>query len=148
MTGAATYHIPDDRWYDRASHMWARLEPVTGRVLVGIDTLGLAALGDLAYISLQAVGGLVHRGEAIGAFEAAKMTGDVVTPVSGTLVERNEAALRDPLLVNSDPYGQGWLVAVEPTDWEHESAVLIAGEALPSWVAAEVERYRAQGWID
>jgi len=147
MAGTATYHIPDDRWYD-AQHMWARLEPTTGRVVIGIDALGLVALGDLAYISLQAVGTPVKRGKAIGVFEAAKMTGDVVVPVSGTLVERNEQALRDPLLVNSDPYGQGWLAVIEPTDWEHESAALISGEALPAWIATEVERYRSQGWID
>jgi glycine cleavage system H protein len=147
MAGSATYHIPDDRWYD-AQHMWAWLEPSTGRVVIGIDTLGLAALGDLAYISLHAVSTPVKRGEAIGVLEAAKMTGDVVAPVSGTLAERNEQVLRDPLLVNSDPYGQGWLAVIEPTDWEHESAALISREALPAWIAAEVERYRSQGWID
>jgi len=142
------YDFPPDRWYDGASHMWARLDSATGRVVVGIDTLGLAALGDLAYISLQALGAMVKRGEGIGVFEAAKMTSDIVTPVSGTLVERNEQALHDPLLVNSDPYGRGWLAAIEPIGWEDESVALIAGDAVAAWAEAEIGRYRSEGWID
>lgn len=148
MTATATYHIPDDRYYDRDHHLWIQRDSTTGRVVIGIDALGLAALGDLAYISLQAVDMQVKRGESIGMLEAAKMTGDLVAPVSGILVARNEAALRDPHLVNSDPYDQGWLVAIEPTDWENESATLVSREELPVWVAAEIERYRSQGWIE
>lgn len=149
-TGPAseTYHIPDDRYYDKDKHMWAKLEPTTGRVTVGIDTLGLASLGDLAYLSFQSIGIPVKRGQSIGVLEAAKMTGDLITPVSGTLVDRNEATLRDPYLVNTDPYGEGWLVAIEPTNWESESADLISGEVLPTWIATEIKRYRSQGWID
>lgn len=148
MTTPATYHIPDDRYYDRNHHLWVQREPTTGRLVVGLDTLGLAALGDLAYISLQTVGMFVKRGESMGMLEAAKMTSDLVAPASGILVERNEAALRNPQLVNSDPYGQGWLVAIEPTDWENESTGLVSGEELPVWVAAEIERYRSEGWIE
>lgn len=143
-----TYHIPNDRYYDREHHTWVKVEPETGRVVVGLDTLGLAALGDLAYISLQAIGLPIKQGESIGALEAAKMTGDLIAPVSGTLVDRNEAVLRDPYLVNSDPYDEGWIVAIEPSNWEDESAALVSGEALPEWITAEIERYRSQGWID
>lgn len=144
----ATYHIPPDRYYDKEHHMWAKFEPETGRVVVGIDALGLAALGDLAYISLSAIGLPVKRGESIGVLEAAKMTGDLIAPVSGVLVGRNEAAMRDPYLVNSDPYGEGWIVTIEPGDWKNESAALVSGQALPAWIEAEVVRYRAQGWLD
>ena len=143
-----TYHIPDDRHYDGTHHMWAKFEPETGHVIVGIDTLGLAALGELAYISLQAVGMPVKRGESIGTLEAAKMTGDLIAPVSGIVVDRNTASLRDPTLVNNSPYDKGWLVVIAPENWEEESGELIAGEALPAWVADEIERYRSQGLID
>lgn len=143
-----TYHIPADRYYDQEHHLWAKLDPASGRVLIGIDTLGLAALGDLAYISFQATGLPIKRGQSIGVLEAAKMTGDLIAPVSGLLVDRNEAVLRDPYLVNTAPYGEGWLVAIEASDWENESTLLVSGEALPDWITAEIERYRAQGWID
>lgn len=143
----ATYAFPADRLYEREHHMWAMYDAATRQVIVGIDPLGLAALGDLAYVSLQAVGMPVGRGESIGVLEAAKMTGDLIAPVSGVLAGRNEAALHDPSIVNGDPYGQGWLVAITPADWAGESAGLIGGDDLPAWAAAEIERYREQGWI-
>lgn len=142
----AVFDIPADRYYDGSQHMWAK--PDGGQVLVGIDTLHLETLGELAYISLQAVGITVQRGESIGSLEAAKMTGDIIAPISGKLVTRNDAILRDPTLVNQAPYDEGWLVAVQANNWDNESEQLIHGDALPAWVAAEVERYRSQGWID
>jgi glycine cleavage system H protein len=148
MKPSATYEFPDDRYYDAANHQWAKLEATSGRVLVGIDSLGLEALGELAYISLQPTGEIVRRGESIGTLEAAKMTGDIFAPVSGALVARNEHVLRDPLLINADPYDEGWIVAIEPSDWEVELTELVHGPALPAWVEAEIERYRGQGWVD
>jgi glycine cleavage system H protein len=147
MSDIATYHLPDDRLYDGEQHLWVRRDGGTGQAAVGLDALGLAAMGDLAYVALHPVGTTVRRGEPIGSLEAAKMTGDLIAPISGVLVERNSAVLRDPTLINRDPYGAGWLVAIEPADWERESPALIAGAALPAWVAAETERYRTQGWI-
>lgn len=145
MTTATSYHIPDDRAYDGDHHLWVQLESTTGRAVVGIDAFGLDSLGELAYVSLQPVGAQVRRGESLGTLEAAKMTTVLVAPVSGTVVDRNANALSDPTVVNRDPYGQGWLVALEPTDWAGESATLLSGAALPDWVAAETERYRGRG---
>jgi glycine cleavage system H protein len=145
---AKIYQFPDDRHYDGESHMWAKRETAVSPVIIGIDTLGLEALGELAYISLQAVGIPVKRGESIGVLEAAKMTGDVISPVSGILLSRNEPIMRNPGIVDDDPYGQGWLVTIEPHDWETESAALVYGDALPAWIEKEIERYRDQGWID
>ncbi len=147
MSMSETEQIPSDRWYDGDQHLWARLDPATGRVIVGMDALGLAALGDLAYITLRAPGAAVRRGEPIGTLEAAKMTGDLIAPISGVLVGGNPDVLRDPTLVNHDPYGAGWLFQLAPDDWAGEAAALLAGDALPAWVAAETERYRTQGWI-
>lgn len=142
------YKIPGDRFYDRVHHMWARMDEATGRALVGIDTLGLASLGELAYITLREEGTKLRRGESIGTLEAAKMTGDFLAPVSGELVARNEAALANPHSVNEDPYDAGWLVAILPEDWEQDAAQLVGGGDIPAWVEAEIERYRAEGWID
>ncbi len=142
------YEFPDDRYYDRSNHMWAKFDSAENQVIVGIDVLGLEALGDIAYISLQATGIPVQRGESIGVLEAAKMTGDVIAPVSGTLVARNEPIMRDPLIVNIEPYEKGWLVIIEPNAWAEESPDLVSGDEIPAWVEAEIERYRSQGWID
>jgi glycine cleavage system H protein len=147
MTTSTNFHIPDDRYYDGANHLWAKIDSTTGRVIIGIDELGLQALGDLVYITLKEVGTPVKCGEAVGTLEAAKMTGDIIAPASGILIGRNESVLRDPSLVNRDPYDTGWIVSLDPTNWKKESTTLVSGAAIPEWVAAEVERYRKQGWI-
>lgn len=127
--------------------MWAQRDPDTGRVIVGMDALGIESLGDLAYITLPPPGESTSRGKASGTLEAAKMTGEMIAPVSGTIIKRNEEVLRSPSLVNRDCYGKGWLLAIEPTDWKKESTELVHGDAVEAWGKAEVERYRQQGWI-
>jgi glycine cleavage system H protein len=148
MNKDSTYNFPDDRYYDGDHHMWAKVDVIVNHVVVGIDALGLEALGEIAYISLPAAGVSVQRGEAVGTLEAAKMTSSLIAPISGTLLTLNKPAMRDPQIVNDDPYNQGWLVVIEANNWEAESAALVYGEAVPSWVTAEIERYRHQGWID
>ena len=143
-----SYEIPADRAYDREHHMWAQFDPASGDVLIGIDTLGLAALGDLAYVTLKDVGKSVKRGESLGTLEAAKMTGDLIAPVTGVIVARNDMTVSNPALVNQSPYVDGWMVVIKPSDWENESLQLVAGNDLPAWVESEIKRYRSQGWID
>src|SRR6266545_4609201 len=126
-----SYEIPADRSYDREHHMWAQFDPASGDVFVGIDTLGLASLGDLAYVTLKDVGKSVKRGESMGMLEAAKMTGDLIAPISGTIVARNDKTVSNPSLVNESPYVNGWMMVIKPNDWENESMQLISGEGLP-----------------
>ena len=143
-----SYEIPADRAYDREHHMWAQFDSASGDVFIGIDTLGLAALGDLAYVTLKDVGKSVKRGESLGTLEAAKMTGDLIAPVTGVIVARNDETVRNPSMVNQSPYVDGWMVVIKPSDWENESALLVAADDLPTWVESEIKRYRSQGWID
>jgi len=140
------YLFPQDLYYDNATHTWARYE--NGVVTIGLDSLGLESLGDMAYISLQAAGMPVRRGESIGSLEAAKMVGDVIAPVGGVIAARNEDVLRDPSLINRDPYGAGWILQITPSAWDADSAQLVHGADVSAWVESEIERYRSQGWID
>jgi glycine cleavage system H protein len=146
MSTNGHYSFPPDLYYDRVTHVWVRRDAET--VTLGLDALGLESLGDMAYVSLQAAGAPVRRGAAMGSLEAAKMVGDLIAPVSGVITARNEEILRDPGLVNRDPYGAGWIARITPSDWARESAELVHGAELARWVEAEVERYRSQGWID
>lgn len=148
MKTTDAYYIPSNLFYDRESHMWAKQDISSGHAIIGMDTLGLAALGDLAYVTLQAVGMPVKRGESMGTLEAAKMTGDIIAPISGIIMKRNDACVKNPGIVNDSPYEHGWLVAIKPVDWENESSQLISGNDLPAWVESEIERYKMQGWID
>lgn len=143
-----TWAFPNDRYYDRNTHMWAKRDGDSGDVICGVDVLLLESLGELVYVSLQAAGVPARQGEPVGMMEAAKMTGDVAAPVSGVLTARNEAVMRNPSLINDDPYGAGWLVKIKPSDWEAEAAELVGPEELAGWSAAEIERYRREGWLD
>lgn len=142
-----TYDLPAELAYDGEQHTWVSYDALAGVATVGLDALGQAAMGDLAYLVLPAVGTPVRRGGGAGSLEAAKMTGDVVSPLTGTVVAVNGAALRDPSLVNSDPYGAGWLLQIRPADWPGEFAALISGEAVAAWAEAELARYKREGWI-
>ena len=144
MDSDRSLHIPNDRHYDRAHHLWARLDEGSGRVRVGVDAIGLESLGELAYVALEAKGESVTRGEAVGSLEAAKMTTTIASPLSGTIVGRNEAVLADPLAVNRDPYESGWLLELEPSRWQQDAARLISGDAIAAWAAAEIDRLRAE----
>ena len=124
------HEVPRDRHYAGAHHLWVRANDAGPRVRLGIDALGLESLGALAYVSLCELGTSFARGESVGSLEAAKMTSSITAPIGGTVVARNEAVLADPLLVNEDPYGRGWLIEIEPTAWDVEAADLISGEAI------------------
>jgi glycine cleavage system H protein len=111
MAGDAVY--PEDLKYSR-EHEWVRLAGETLRV--GITSYAQEALGDIVYVSLPAVGAQVRAGEPFGEVESTKSVSDVYAPASGEVVARNEALDGSPELVNSDPYGEGWLIEVTVAD--------------------------------
>lgn len=107
--------IPDDLRYS-AEHEWVR-EPgaAEGSVRVGITHYAQDQLGDIVYVQLPDVGLPVTAGEPIGELESTKSVSDVYAPLSGEVVAVNDALADAPELVNSDPYGAGWLFEVVPT---------------------------------
>ena len=84
-------------------------------VRVGITTYAQEALGDIVFVTLPAVGTEVEAGQALGEVESTKSVSDVYAPLAGTVTARNEALDATPELVNSDPYGEGWLVELTPS---------------------------------
>jgi len=144
MTAGPALHVPRDRHYDRTHHLWALRDEGSRHVRIGMDSLGLSSLGDLAYVSLAEAGTRVQRGDPIGTLEAAKMATTIAAPVSGTIVRRNDEVLKDPLRVNAEPYGSGWLVEIDPGDWEREAMDLVSGAGIDEWAAAEAERLRSE----
>ena len=114
---------PDDLKYTR-EHEWAR--PGGNRVTVGITDYAQEALGDIVYVDVPPVGTAVTGGETFGEVESTKSVSDLYSPVSGTIVERNDELDKSPELINSDPYGQGWLVVVEMTSPEELDELLDA----------------------
>ena len=103
---------PDDLKYT-AEHEWVRTPGEnTGSVRIGITDYAQDALGDIVYVQLPEVGEAVTAGAAVGELESTKSVSDVYSPVSGEVVARNETLDATPELVNSDPYGAGWLFEV------------------------------------
>lgn len=102
--------LPDDRRYTRA-HEWAKQEGE--RILVGITDYAQEQLGDIVYVSLPEAGTQVEAGVPLGEVESTKSVADVYSPLSGTVVAKNETVERNPEMVNSEPYGSGWLVALD-----------------------------------
>ncbi len=83
---------------------------------VGITSVAAEALGDIVYLELPAVGESIDAGTVIGEIESTKSVSELFSPVSGTVVEVNTAAVDDPSVVNADPFGAGWLLKVEVTN--------------------------------
>jgi glycine cleavage system H protein len=109
---------PDDLKYTQ-EHEWVRSPGESeGSVRVGITHFAQDALGDIVYVSLPAVGDAVTAGAACGELESTKSVSDVYAPVDGEVVAVNESLDATPELVNSDPYGGGWLYELVPTNAE------------------------------
>jgi len=105
---------PQDLRYT-PEHEWVRAEP-DGVVRVGITAFAQDALGDVVYVSLPTVGASVSAGDPCGEVESTKSVSDLYAPLSGQIVAVNEALDSAPELVNSDPYGLGWMYDVKLTD--------------------------------
>ena len=107
---------PDDLSYT-AEHEWVRSPgEAEGSVRVGITHYAQEALGDIVYVSLPEVGESVTGGQTCGELESTKSVSDVYAPVSGEVVARNDGLDATPELVNSDPYGRGWMIVIQPEE--------------------------------
>ena len=102
---------PEDLKYT-ADHEWVRAISETV-VRFGITDYAQDALGDIVYVSLPEVGADVTAGDTCGEVESTKSVSDIYAPVTGTVTGRNDALVATPEVVNSDPYGEGWMVEVE-----------------------------------
>ncbi len=103
--------FPDDVRYTK-DHEWARREGESVRI--GITDFAQDALGDVVYVDLPDVGAAVQADQPFGEVESTKSVSEVLSPISGTIIEKNPLIDDAPELVNQAPYGDGWLVVVEP----------------------------------
>jgi glycine cleavage system H protein len=104
--------VPEDRRYTK-DHEWALLDG--GRVRIGITDYAQDALGDVVFVQLPAVGTVVEAGGACSEVESTKSVSDIYAPVAGTVVEVNAELAEAPQRLNEDPYGGGWICAIEPS---------------------------------
>ena len=117
--------IPADLRFHK-EHEWVRLEGT--RATVGISDFAQDALGDIVFLELPKVGASVKIGQQIGEVESTKTTSTIYTPVSGTVSQINTALRDNPEVVNSDPYGKGWIAVIELADLGEVDQLMTASQ--------------------
>lgn len=106
-------NFPKELKYTK-DHEWAKLEG--GAIKVGITHHAQSALGDIVFLELPAIGKVLNKGDTFGVVESVKAVSDLYAPIAGKVTEVHQALPDDPSVINSDPYGEGWLLKIEPTD--------------------------------
>ena len=117
--------FPEELQYT-ADHEWIRLES-DGTAVVGITDFAQHELGDIVYVDINTLGQTLTKGDIFGSVEAVKTVSDLFIPVNGEILEMNDEAEKSPELVNTDPYGRGWIVKIKLADGADTSDLLAAG---------------------
>ena len=115
--------FPEDLRYTRG-HGWARKKGE--RIVVGITDFAQDQLGDVVYVELPDVGDPVKKGESFGVVESTKAVSELFAPLSGKVVEVNDPLSDAPETINEDPYEEGWMIVIEPSDAKELDALMDA----------------------
>ena len=123
-------NLPDDLYYLIEKHVWAK--PIEGGMLrVGMTSVaGKLSGGKLVAVTVKtkAIGQEITQGKSVATVESSKFVGPVPAPVTGVLVRGNDKLAADPNLAISDPYGEGWIAEIKPTNWDGEKGGLVTGD--------------------
>ena len=130
---AAAESYPEELRYHR-DHDWARIEG--DEAVLGITWFAQDSLGELVHYEAPAAGTTIALGTSYGEVESVKAVSDVIAPLSGEIIEVNEAVVDAPELVNDDPYGQGWLVRIKLSD-PSEVGGLLDSAAYSAFIAEQ-----------
>jgi glycine cleavage system H protein len=115
--------FPDDLLYDLENNTWLRVEE-NGEVTIGITSLLLGIAGKLTLARLKAVGINIQRGQSLGILESLKFVGPIPSPVSGTTVDTNALVVNKPRIINDEPYAEGWITRIRPSQLALERILL------------------------
>ncbi|WP_298604783.1 glycine cleavage system protein GcvH [uncultured Rothia sp.] len=118
-------NVPAELSYT-SEHEWVSALTAEGTVRVGITDHAQDALGDVVYVDLPSVGDSVAAEDSFGEIESTKSVSDLFAPIAGEIVAVNEALEDDPALVNSDPYGEGWIIEIRPENADDLANLLTA----------------------
>ena len=127
-------NTPMDLKYSK-SHEWVRVEGT--QVVIGITDHAQESLSDVVYVELPSVGATFKAEDKFGVVESVKAASDLYMPLSGMVTAVNETLNNDPAAVNSDPYGEGWMLRLEPSNLAVELADLLDAAGYDAFAAAE-----------
>ncbi len=125
---------PEDSRYAK-THEYVHLEG--GVATIGITDYAQKELGDVVFVELPAVGAQLDAADELGSIESVKAVSDLFAPVTGEVIEVNEALKEKPELVNTDPYGDGWMVRVKMSDPSEFDELLMSAEEYEEYVETE-----------
>jgi len=137
MADIKGYNMPDELYYHK-DHSWARVEGT--KVTIGMNDFFQKESGDIVFVDLPEEEEEVEQGEVCGKIQSRKWIGKLVAPVSGEILEINEDLEDDTSLINTDPYGKGWILVIEAEDPDAELGNLMQGSDLISFIEEEIKR--------
>lgn len=133
------YNIPEDLYYDK-EHYWLRQE---GDVLVmGMTDFAQKLAGEIVYVQLPFEGKSLTQGKKFAKVESGKWVGKVFAPLDGELAESNETLEDNPGLINTDPYGEGWMYKIKPENMGDIEGLIHGASAIESWMNDEIEKHK------
>ncbi|MEM3815278.1 MAG: glycine cleavage system protein GcvH [Candidatus Bathyarchaeia archaeon] len=130
MVDVEGYEVREGLYYSK-DWMWVKIED--GRARIGVTDYAQKQMREIVFAELPSVGASVRRGEPFGTLESVKAVSDLISPLSGRVAEVNDRVSERPELINEDPYGEGWLIVVEPTDLEEDIKALMTFEQAVEW---------------
>jgi glycine cleavage system H protein len=136
MVNIGEYEVREGLYYHK-EHFWARME--NGLVRFGTSDYGQKSLKEVVFVELPSTGDTVTQNEPYGTLESVKAVVDLVALVSGTVKEVNEELLDNPESINSDPYGEGWLIVISPSDLDGELQNIMTDESAVAWYKELIE---------
>lgn len=129
------YYFPDDYYYDK-NHFWARIEDET--ITMGTTDFVQKLAGEVGYVEVPEEGQKIQQGKPCGSIESGKWVGRIYAVFSGEVLSVNGALEDEPELINSSPYGEGWICKINPNDLEGEKKNLMQVEDLKPFLEAEI----------
>jgi glycine cleavage system H protein len=124
------------------AHMWVKILE-DGKIKTGFDDFGQKLAGKILFVRTIPAGKERPKGKSLGTIETGKYVGPLRCPVTGTITEINPALKENPGLMNEDPYGEGWVAIIEPSNLEEElkEDYVVGEEALREWIQEEVKKH-------
>jgi len=124
------YEVPEGLYYSK-EWTWVKIE--NGKARVGITDYAQKQLREIVFAELPEVGDEIVKGEPFGTVESVKSVSDLAAPLSGKIEEVNEEVVDNPQVINEDPYGEGWLILISPSNLEDDLKTLMSFEESVEW---------------
>ncbi|MEM1515016.1 MAG: glycine cleavage system protein GcvH [Thermoproteota archaeon] len=137
MVNVEGYEVREGLYYSKE---WAWIKIEGNRARIGITDYAQKQLREIVFVELPSVETEINKGEPYGTIESVKAVSDLVAPLTGKVIEVNEKVVEEPGTVNRDPYGEGWLIVIEPTKLNEELKELMTFEQAVNWYREQAKK--------